>query len=82
MEALQPEPPLPPVVEEMPLSLAYAALYERADEARTEFFEREAERYRADLDEAEASSAPSSPACVEISPEQMRCPPWRRPASR
>ena len=54
IEQLRQEPP-PPVVEETPLCIEHAAIYEKADEARTEFYEREAERYRADLEEAEAS---------------------------
>ena len=50
--------PLPPaeVVAETPAAcVEQAAIYEKADEARTEFYEREAHRYRADLEEAEAS---------------------------
>lgn len=50
----EPPPPPPPVVETPPC-IEHAAIYEKADEARTEFYEREAERYRADLEEAEAS---------------------------
>jgi hypothetical protein len=50
-----PPAPAPPTVEERPLCIQDAAIYEKADEARTKFYEREAERYRADLEEAEAS---------------------------
>lgn len=56
----QPMPPPPPapaeiVVETPSACVEHAAIYEKADEARTEFYEREALRYRADLEEAEAS---------------------------
>jgi hypothetical protein len=50
-----PPTPPPPVIEERQLCIEDAAVYEKADEARTKFYEREAERYRADLEEAEAS---------------------------
>lgn len=55
---LPPPPPPPPatIVIEAPADcIEHAAIYEKADEARTEFYEREALRYRADLEEAEAS---------------------------
>lgn len=51
-----PPPPPPQIVVETPAACTeQAAIYVKADEARTEFYEREALRYRADLEEAEAS---------------------------
>ena len=56
LQTFQPAPPPPPPPEPViPPCIEHAAVYEKADEARTRFFEREAERYRADLEEAEAS---------------------------
>jgi len=55
IERLRSKPPPAPPIAETPSCIENAAIYEKADEARTEFYEREAERYRADLEEAEAS---------------------------